>query len=346
MTRKLSCLIYLIGAIAFLSAQAVNYDFTTSRRVTAYPLKEAAALVETPEGYVLSKTPEQELLCAYFYASVPANANALTVAVTYKSSANANPQISLNFNRQGGPNGGNGTTRVNLPSATEWTTSSAALVDIPPESAIIQCVLSGQANAYELAFQKITFSFLDDNAVVASSAPGFDPELPPSEWSSGSSLTGFYFCVSAEPALEQTELKLTYDASNLYVGFIAPINSPDELRRECTNAIQDAPIFTDDCFELFISAPFRHLAWQFATNPNNCTFEAELKQNMPGDPWKVFSQWNGSWKVINHIDKKDWQATFIIPWKSLGFDGLPTQSLGFNAGRENKAGRENSQWNS
>ena len=61
--------------------------------------------------------------------------------------------------------------------------------------------------------------------------------------------------MTADVAGEQTDLKLTYDADHLYVGYIARLTDPTTLTAKVRDPRIDAGIFSDDCLELFLSAP-------------------------------------------------------------------------------------------
>jgi hypothetical protein len=344
MLKHVLALSLILPLWAPFAGESVTLDFGTTHTATPYPNAVAANLIRSADGYLIKKTPDMESICAYFYVNLPASARAIKYALTYKTTPAANPQVSANFNKEGGPNGGNGMKTINFPTATEWTTKEV-LISVPPGTAVMQSAISARANAYEMAFKSVKITFVADTVAIARAADGFSAEIPPAQWTGVADLEGFYVCVTAEVAGEQTDLKLTYDDSNLYVGYSARLAEPAALRAEVNDPKIDAGIFTDDCLELFLSAPVRNLAWQFATNPNGSRFDAEVRQNMPGDPWKVSSDWNGEWTVRNFRDGDSWQATFTIPWKTIGFDGIPKHPLGLNAGRENKAGGENSQWN-
>lgn len=338
---------FLLATFCLIPLQAneiARYDFSGRHTVSVFPDTVADHLQKNADGYLIKKTPEIESICAYYYVTVPAGAQAMKYAFTYKSSTGAVPLLNAAFNQKDGANGSNGMKRVFFPSASEWSTHEV-LLTIPAGTTIIQCAHSAQDNAYELAFKRVEVTFLSDISDISTAPANFSAAVPPAQWQGVADLPGFYICVTAEPASEQTDIKLTFDQDNLYVGYVARLNSRPDLIAKVNAPEADAPIFTDDCLELFLSAPDRNLAWQFATNANGSRFDAEVKQRVPGDPWKVEREWNGEWTVKNWIDEHVWQASFTIPWKTLGFTGIPQNPIGLNAGRENKAGNENSQWN-
>lgn len=340
-------LLYCFLAVSIITAHAFDpivYDFTKRNIVKPFPRELAASLTWGEEGYQMNKTADQTMFSAYFYLQAPADAKAMKYAFTYRNSPGAIPQLNLSFNKKGGANGSNGMTKASFPSSTEWATHEV-LITIPAGTEMIQCIHSAMEDAYELAFKSVTVTYLSDTFDITPAPNGFSAKLPPSQWQGVPELPGFYLCVTAEPAREQTSLKLTWDNDALYVGFMANIKSREVLQAKVKDSKPDAAIFSDDCLELFLHAPARNLAWQFAVNANASRFDAEVKQDVPGDPWRVKSAWNGDWDVVNFLEENRWEATFTIPWKTLGFDGVPKTAIGFNAGRENKSGQENSQWN-
>lgn len=338
------CLAVLVAWPLYAWEATRRFDFTGPQTIKPYPASAANHLTKTKDGYLLRKTPELESVCAYFNLPTPAEAKAMKYAFTYKSTAGAGPQLTVSFNLKDGRNGSNGMKKVTFPDAAEWRTHEV-LITIPAGTTAIQCTHAATAHAYELALKAVDITFLSDTFTVTAAPTGFSPAAPPSQWQDVALLPGFHVCVTAEPAAEQTDLKITFDQQGLHVGFLAQISSRQDLVAKIDDQRPDAAIFTDDCLELFLSAPERHLAWQFATNPNGSRFDAEVRQSVPGDPWKVQRAWNGDWTVAHFLEDHRWQAVFTIPWATLGFDGIPKNPIGFNAGRENRSGAQNSQWN-
>lgn len=320
------------------------YDFRDRHRLTVWPGTQAASLEHGPEGHLLRKTADIERLSAYVSIILPPETRSLALALTYRTTPGANLALTANFNREGGGNGSAGVKAVNFPDASEWTTREVVLT-VPTGAASIQAVLGGRASSYEIGLASVSVTPIPDVVAVPRAPAGFTTEQPPSAWAGVAELRGFHLCVTADPASEQTDVRLTYDENRLYVGCVARLDDAAALCATVTDRGTDAAIFADDCLELFLSAPGRNLAWQFAVNPNGSRFDAEVRQNQAGDPWRVFGAWNGEWEVRTWRDASSWQAAFSIPWSTLGFAGLPTQPLGFNVGRENKGGNENSQWN-
>lgn len=323
----------------------VKRDFTKHRVLRAYPASAAPHLTHSKEeGYLISKPAALPSLTTHYYVNVPAGVNSMLYSLTYRASEGAVPRLKANFNKKDGRNGGNGSSRSNFPPSTEWTTHEV-LITIPEGTDKIQCIHYASENAYELAIKEASIKFLPDSYTLSKKPENFDESVAPESWNELEEMPGYYRCATAEPATEQTVIKMTFDDEKLYVGMIAKLQAPEKLVANTDDKKMDAAIFNDDCLELFLSSSERSLAWQFAVNANNSRFDAEVKQNMPGDPWKVFRAWNGEWDAYVFRTKDNWQATFVIPWKTLGFSGIPANPLGFNAGRENKIISENSQWN-
>jgi hypothetical protein len=321
-----------------------HFDFTGSHTLKPYPAAVAGSLSKNQDGYLLHKNPELEKACVYFNLAIPPEAKAMKYAFTYKNTDGAVPQLTVSFNVKDGGNGSNGMKKITFPNSPDWRTHEV-LISIPNGTATIQCTHAAIAHAYELALKTVDITFLSDTFAITAAPPGFSPTVPPSQWQNVALLPGFHICVTAEPAAEQTDLKLTFDQQNLYVGFLAQISSRQALVAKVEDKGPDAAVFRDDCLELFLSAPERNLAWRFAANSNGSRFDGEIRQRVPGDPWKTQGDWNGDWTVTNFLEDNLWQAVFTIPWKTLDFAGIPQNPLGFNAGRENKASAENSQWN-
>lgn len=333
--------LFIITVGAFAQSK---YDFTKRKALRVYPSEAAEYLKHSAEdGYLMQKPAELPSLSAYYYVNPPANAKAFLYKLTYKSSKGVVPKLAISFNKPNGRNGSNGAARMNFPPSEDWNTHEV-LITIPDGTATMQIIHGSDDNSYEITLKEAEINFLADDYVIERKTAGFDATLRPELWNV-QSLPGFYLCVTAEPASVQTEMKITYDEEKLYVGLIALNQGPEKLLAEIDDKSIDARIFTDDCLEIFISSAERNLAWQFAVNANNSRFDAEVKQNMAGDPWRVFSEWNGDWESYVFRGKDNWQATFVIPWSTLDFRAMPENPIGINAGRENKGSNENSQWN-
>ncbi len=80
-----------------------------------------------------------------------------------------------------------------------------------------------------------------------------DGMLDEPDWKNSETTTRFRLAFGENPIRQQTGIKLTYDADNLYVGFECQEPRPKELKT--TVRKQDGPIWEDNDVELFINDP-------------------------------------------------------------------------------------------
>jgi uncharacterized lipoprotein YddW (UPF0748 family) len=120
-----------------------------------------------------------------------------------------------------------------------------------------------------------------------------------------------------EPASQPSDVFLTYDRNDLYLGVRLYDPNANDLKPKVTE--RDGPVFYEDSVELFfdpqglsnspsaigkIEPQYFHLA----TNAIGTRFDQRLFD----------ASWNGDWKVAVSSDSGYWTAEFAIPFKTLG----------------------------
>jgi hypothetical protein len=153
------------------------------------------------------------------------------------------------------------------------------------------------------------------------------------------------------PATEQTEVRVLYDGTTLYVGVLAHDREPDKviahvLRRDKIMEAQG----TDGSFDFagddgvaILFDPFhdRRNAVVFATNPNGAEFDALITDESAS--YNV--DWRSVWRVAACRRGDGWSAEFAIPFRSLRYPTSASgEPWGFNVYRTIRRKNEQTLW--
>src|SRR6185369_12357241 len=160
--------------------------------------------------------------------------------------------------------------------------------------------------------------------------PVIDGKLDEPVWKTATHLGGFTQLEpkEGEPATEQTEVYLGYDADNLYIAARCHDAQPDKI--VTTSLTRDADIGYHDARSAFL----------FATNSGGVKVDALVRNE--GE--QVNLDWDGIWDVAGHRDSEGWTVEIMIPFRTLRFPDKPDQLWGFNVEREVAHKQERSFW--
>jgi hypothetical protein len=141
------------------------------------------------------------------------------------------------------------------------------------------------------------------------------------------------------PATEQTEIRLLYDNTNLYIGAICHDSDPARIR---INTLQQD--FTSNNTDLvaFVLDTLhdRQSGFSFWVNPAGARRETQIDQD---GEW-TDAEWEGVWNAQTSITDTGWIAEVVIPFKTLRFSSSGRQEWGFNAVRRTRRTNEDSTW--
>lgn len=247
----------------------------------------------------------------------------------------------MNFNLPKKGNASAGSTRNIVKVDNNWNGETFVNV-VPVNSAVLQFVfgLNVPVNS-KMDIKELKLEYAPDKINISKFTP--PSYLNPSWWIKVDQGDCFYISSSAKPAKIRTAIKVAYDDKNLYIGYIGAEPDMKSLVANCTKR-DDADLWKDDAFEFFFYDPERNVAKQFTVNSINTQFDCERRQAQAGDPHKPHN-WDGTWKSKTWKKYKSWEAVFTIPWKTLGYDGVPATPVMVNFARERSATREYSHWN-
>ena len=153
---------------------------------------------------------------------------------------------------------------------------------------------------------------------------------------------------NGQPATERTEVKLLYDAGNLYIAVHAFDSDPEhivatEMRRD------SARLMDEDHFEVILDT-FRdsRSGYMFVTNPLGAKLEQQIFEegggNTRGSASNVNKDWNGVWESAARRTSDGWTAEIVIPVVTVRSPDVPVQSWGINFMRSIRRKNEQVYW--
>ncbi|HKW50901.1 MAG TPA: DUF5916 domain-containing protein, partial [Candidatus Eisenbacteria bacterium] len=140
------------------------------------------------------------------------------------------------------------------------------------------------------------------------------------------------------PASEETEVKVLFDADNLYVGVNCRDRTPSAI--VSTQLGRDADLEVDDRITIVLDPFFDHKnGFFFVVNPAGARSDGQISNNAQ----TLTYEWDAIWDARARITESGWVAEIAIPFKSLRFK--PGQTVwGFNVERQIKRLQEHDRW--
>jgi hypothetical protein len=168
-----------------------------------------------------------------------------------------------------------------------------------------------------------------------------DGALDEATWRDAPIATGFLQSEprEGEPASEQTEVRVLYDDTYLYVGVHAHDASPGGII--VSDLKKDFDPSASDTFELILDTFHdERNGYRFATNPLGAKWDAQ----MVNEGRDINSNWDGIWSVKTHVGATGWSAEIAIPFRTLRFSDADVQTWGINFLRRVRRRNEDSYW--
>jgi Domain of unknown function (DUF5916) len=140
-----------------------------------------------------------------------------------------------------------------------------------------------------------------------------------------------------EPASEETETAILYDANNLYIGVWCYMQNPEKIVAKFMS--RDFNYVADDIFSVLIS-PFndKRNGYLFIINPNAARADLQVS----GDNDNI--SWNGVWDAKSIRSDKGWFAEIVIPFNTLQFKKDDAQTWAINFDRKISYKQEEDRW--
>ena len=139
---------------------------------------------------------------------------------------------------------------------------------------------------------------------------------------------------------QQTEVRIAYDDSNIYVFARMYDSAPDSILKQISG--RDRMDNTDEFGMWFSTYNDGNNAFAFSTNPEGVQLDRVITQDNSD------RSWNTAWRVETAIDEKGWTAEFQIPFSQIRFAKIDEgfeQVWGVNFSRGIRRNRETDYWN-
>jgi hypothetical protein len=184
----------------------------------------------------------------------------------------------------------------------------------------------------------------------AAQAPQIDGILSDEVWRTAPVIDSFtqQEPANGQPATERTEVRMLYDAGNLYIGVHAFDSEPEHLR--ATEMRRDSSrIMDEDNFQIILDT-FRdsRSGYMFVTNPLGAKLEQQIFEegggNVRGSASNINKDWNGVWDAASRRTSDGWVTEIAIPMVTLRSPDVPVQTWGVNFSRSLRRKNEIVYW--
>jgi hypothetical protein len=151
--------------------------------------------------------------------------------------------------------------------------------------------------------------------IAGSDAPKIDGDLSDAAWRKAPVIDEFYQLEPQEgrPASERTEVRVLYDADNIYFAIMNYDDEPDKILGRIK--VRDGDIDNDDIDRIYLDPNMtRRNGYAFEINPVGARREALLQNN--GD---YLPEWNTIWSAKTRILSNGWTVEVAIPFRSISY---------------------------
>ena len=185
---------------------------------------------------------------------------------------------------------------------------------------------------------------------LSGDAPTVDGRVDDDAWAKVTPYTDFVQVDPnlGQPASEKTEVRLTFDDKNLYIGVIAFDDEPDKITY--TQSKRDADLTESDSIQFIFDTFNDHQnGFVFGTNPSGVEYDGQVagegatgSSALPGVGGRGSTRgalgafnvnWDADWTVRAQVTARGWEAELSIPLKTLRYDSGTDKTWGFNAVR-------------
>ena len=178
-------------------------------------------------------------------------------------------------------------------------------------------------------------------AVRATGPIRIDGALDEPDWARAPIARGFIQSDprEGEPATEDTDVRVLYDADNLYVGVFAHDREPRNILT--SELAKDFNRESGDDFEIILDTFHdERNGYMFATNAHGAKWDAQTIN----EGLEVNENWDALWDVKARITEAGWYAEIAIPFRTLRFSSADEQTWGINFQRRIRRRNEDSFW--
>ena len=180
-------------------------------------------------------------------------------------------------------------------------------------------------------------------------APTLDGDvLGDPAWSEATAAEGFVQNAPDEgrPATERTEVFITYDDENLYVGVVCHDRDPSGII--VSEILRDASLKDTDSFQILLDTfDNDQSAFIFGTNPAAIQYDGQVTRDGLGENGGLGNfdvNWDGNWSVAASRFDAGWSAEMAIPFRTLRYPATNPQTWGVNFQRNIRRHNETAFW--
>ncbi|MEM1056792.1 MAG: DUF5916 domain-containing protein [Bacteroidota bacterium] len=169
-----------------------------------------------------------------------------------------------------------------------------------------------------------------DARLIEPGALAFDGRLDDAVWETAPVATGFvqFRPTPGDPATEETEARVMYDRSAIYVGMRMHDRQADQI--DARLARRDEGLSSDWALVAFDSYNDDRTAFAFAVNPAGV-----LRDFLIFDDVREDGSWDAVWDAKVSRDGDGWSAEFRIPFSQLRYSAdTPVQEWGIQFARD------------
>lgn len=150
------------------------------------------------------------------------------------------------------------------------------------------------------------------------------------------------------PPTSDTEVKVIYDNSGIYIGARMFDSRPDSIQQELS---QRDRLGNTDWFGVFIDAYKDGInGLMFLVTPAGVQFDAKISALQSNNGWQVIRgddvNWDAVWESHAQITPEGWVAEIKIPYSAIRFPKAEKQNWNINFGRVIRRYQQRSYWNS
>ncbi|MFQ6098886.1 MAG: malectin domain-containing carbohydrate-binding protein, partial [Armatimonadota bacterium] len=171
-------------------------------------------------------------------------------------------------------------------------------------------------------------------AVPCPQPPKIDGTLDDSCWDEEAALT---LTDDAQNLDRSARAFLCQDDDNLYVAFDrrGVEGAGEPLKLTMRTGGEDAPVWNDDSWEVFLSDARRAGYVQLGASASGARFDGAYKY---ASDKSVNPGWNGQWTCAKSVRPDGWTLEMAIPWATLADAGLARDRLTINIRGHNRTG--------
>ena len=158
--------------------------------------------------------------------------------------------------------------------------------------------------------------FVITAAVRTAQPPAIDGRLDDSAWADSAVADRFVLYGGTTYATQQTEARVLWDDSNLYIGMACFDAEPQRIKAVVTQ--RDGGVCAEDCVEIFLvpgdsailaKAPAKERYFHLCANARGTRYD-EVGYQAP-------QRWNGDWRARTTVHDDRWEIELAIAWSDL-----------------------------